>query len=179
MARKLIIDRFEGKFAVCEEFQPEQKGAKEKKPAKNAKEIRFFGIERAELPEGAREGSVLSIDDGGVLGQRSARADDSHIVRARFGAGLFYLRGHGARIGMRSVGDDGDFLLAYQRRHPRRVEPPRPDIEARRFVQHLRAVLRRDAADHRQAAFGYLARLGRAAEEQELLLHLNPCSRAA
>ena len=50
MARKLIIDRFEGKFAVCEEFQPEQKGAKEKKPAKNAKEIRFFGIERAELP---------------------------------------------------------------------------------------------------------------------------------
>ena len=67
MTRKLIIDRFEGKFAVCEEFQPEQKGAKEKKPAKNAKEIRFFGIERTELPEGAVEGSVLSIDDDGVL----------------------------------------------------------------------------------------------------------------
>ena len=53
------------------------------------------------------------------------------------------------------------------------------NVEARRFVKHLRAVLRRDAADHRQAAFGYLARLGCAAEEQELLLHLNPCSRAA
>ena len=124
-------------------------------------------------------GLGAAFDDGGVLGQRRARADDSHIVRARFGAGLFYLRGHGARVGMRSVGDGGDCLLAHQRRHPRRVEPPGPDVEARRFVKHLRAVFRRDAADHRQAALGYLARLGRAAEEQELLLHLNPCSRAA
>ena len=124
-------------------------------------------------------GLGAAFDDGGVLRQRRARADDSHIVRARFGAGLFYLRCHGARVRMRSVGDDGDFLLAYQRRHPRRVEPPGPNVEARRFVKHLRAVFSGDAADHGQAALGYLARLGRAAEEQELLLHLNPCSRAA
>ncbi len=48
--KQLIIDRFEGKFAICED-----------------KEQRYFAIETAELPEGAKEGCVLDITDEGEL----------------------------------------------------------------------------------------------------------------
>lgn len=44
---KLIIDRFEGDFAVCE-VQAEK---------------RMISLRRAELPAGAQEGSVLLVTD--------------------------------------------------------------------------------------------------------------------
>lgn len=48
--RVLIIDRFEGPYAVCED-----------------KEEKFFAIEHKELPEGAKAGTVLNISDDGVI----------------------------------------------------------------------------------------------------------------
>lgn len=48
--KQLIIDRFEGKYAICED-----------------EEQRYFAIETAELPEGAEEGIVLKITDEGEL----------------------------------------------------------------------------------------------------------------
>lgn len=67
MTRQLIIDRFEGSYAICEELLQEGRKDSGKKPAKNAKDLHFFGIEKAELPENAREGSVLVITDDGTL----------------------------------------------------------------------------------------------------------------
>lgn len=49
--RTLIIDRFEGALAVCE-----QEGSE-----------KLFGIDRQELPAGAKEGTVLKITDEGEL----------------------------------------------------------------------------------------------------------------
>lgn len=48
--KTLIVDRFEGGFAICEE---ENKG--------------MFGIEIGEMPKGAKEGDVIVIDDEGVI----------------------------------------------------------------------------------------------------------------
>ncbi len=48
--KQLIIDRFEGKFAICEDA-----------------EEKYFAIETSELPDGAREGDVLRITDEGEL----------------------------------------------------------------------------------------------------------------
>lgn len=48
--KQLSIDRFEGKFAICEDA-----------------EEKYFAIETSELPEGAGEGDVLRITDGGEL----------------------------------------------------------------------------------------------------------------
>lgn len=59
MARNMIIDRFEGGFAICEELA-------EGKPKKK-KDIHYYGIELNELPEGAKEGDVLAIGDDGAL----------------------------------------------------------------------------------------------------------------
>ena len=56
--RILCIDRFEGNFAVCEELTD---------PPKKPKNIRYFGIEKNELPSGAGEGSVLVLEDEGIL----------------------------------------------------------------------------------------------------------------
>lgn len=50
MSRKIVIDRFEGTYAICED-----------------KDQKFFAIEIAELPNGAREGHVLEIKDDGTL----------------------------------------------------------------------------------------------------------------
>ena len=44
--KMLIIDRFEGTYAICED-----------------KEQKFYAIETSELPQGAREGDVLDVDD--------------------------------------------------------------------------------------------------------------------
>lgn len=44
--RTLIIDRFEGTYAICED-----------------KDQKFFAIEVSELPEGVREGDVLDVND--------------------------------------------------------------------------------------------------------------------
>lgn len=48
--RILVIDRFEGTYAICED-----------------KDQKFFAIETSELPAGATEGSVLEIDEEGVI----------------------------------------------------------------------------------------------------------------
>lgn len=44
--KQLIIDRIEGNYAICED-----------------KEEKFFAIEVPELPQGAKEGTVLDIQD--------------------------------------------------------------------------------------------------------------------
>ncbi len=48
--RILVIDRFEGTYAICED-----------------KDQKFFAIETGELPDGAVEGSVLEIDEEGTI----------------------------------------------------------------------------------------------------------------
>lgn len=48
--RQLVIDRFEGKFAICEDS-----------------EQKCFAIETTELPKDAKAGSVLKISDEGEL----------------------------------------------------------------------------------------------------------------
>lgn len=48
--KKMIIDRYEGKYAVCED-----------------KDKAFFAIELSELPSGAKVGDVIAISDEGVL----------------------------------------------------------------------------------------------------------------
>ncbi|MCI9116178.1 DUF3006 domain-containing protein [Acutalibacter sp. JLR.KK004] len=48
--KQLIIDRYEGKYAICEEG-----------------EQKYFAIELSELPEGAKPGCVLEITDNGEL----------------------------------------------------------------------------------------------------------------
>lgn len=50
MSKRIVIDRFEGTFAICED-----------------KEQKLFAIEIAELPQGAKEGHVLEIKDDGTL----------------------------------------------------------------------------------------------------------------
>lgn len=61
--RTLIIDRFEGGYAICEE----QVSGKEKPKGKKKKDLQYYGIERQELPQNAKEGDVLVIDDEGSL----------------------------------------------------------------------------------------------------------------
>nr|WP_207747815.1 DUF3006 domain-containing protein [Clostridium sp. D33t1_170424_F3] len=46
----MVIDRFEGTFAICEN-----------------EEQKLFAIETSELPQGAAEGSVLEIDEEGTI----------------------------------------------------------------------------------------------------------------
>lgn len=60
--RRLVIDRFEGKFAVCEDG-----------------EGKYFAIELQELPAGAKEGCVMDISDEGLL---SLNAEETQRRRA-------------------------------------------------------------------------------------------------
>ena len=55
----LIIDRFEGNYAICED-----------------KERKYFGIDISELPKGAREGDVLEISDDGQLTLNAEKTAD-------------------------------------------------------------------------------------------------------
>ena len=48
--KQLIIDRFEGKYAICED-----------------KDQKYYAIEVQELPQGAKAGCVLQITDEGEL----------------------------------------------------------------------------------------------------------------
>lgn len=48
--KQLIIDRFEGVYAICED-----------------KEEKHFAIPSSDLPEGAKEGCVLVLSDDGEL----------------------------------------------------------------------------------------------------------------
>lgn len=48
--RILVIDRFEGTYAICEN-----------------EEQKLFAIETSELPQGAAEGSVLEINEEGAI----------------------------------------------------------------------------------------------------------------
>lgn len=63
--KQLSIDRFEGKFAICEDG-----------------EEKYFAIETAELPEGARAGDVLRITDEGelLLDEEETRARRERIA---------------------------------------------------------------------------------------------------
>ena len=62
--QQLVIDRFEGKFAICE----------------NADQ-RYFAIETQELPEGAKEGSVLEISgEGNFPSIRRKRSDAGRLL---------------------------------------------------------------------------------------------------
>ncbi len=54
MSRTVMIDRFEGTFAICE-------------GEGHGKEIKLYAIEITELPKGAKEGDVLEISDDGTL----------------------------------------------------------------------------------------------------------------
>lgn len=54
MSRNVIIDRFEGTFAICE-------------GEGHGKEVKMYAIEITELPPGAKEGDVLAISDDGQL----------------------------------------------------------------------------------------------------------------
>lgn len=56
--RNLCVDRFEGTYAICEELT--------EKPVK-PKDIRYFAIDKGELPQGTKEGSVLRIDGEGTM----------------------------------------------------------------------------------------------------------------
>ncbi|NLJ30365.1 MAG: DUF3006 domain-containing protein [Clostridiales bacterium] len=62
--KRLIIDRFEGNYAICE-------GENEK----------FFAIEKAELPRGASEGDVLNVDD--AEGALSINAEETARRRSK------------------------------------------------------------------------------------------------
>ena len=50
--RKLIIDRFEGTYAICED-----------------QEKKMFAISLNELPQGAKPGDVLQISGAGEIGR--------------------------------------------------------------------------------------------------------------
>ncbi len=56
--RKLIIDRFEGTYAICE--SPERES---------------FAIPVKELPDAARAGAVLTITDDGELSMNAEETD--------------------------------------------------------------------------------------------------------
>ena len=56
--KTLIIDRFEGTFAICEN-----------------KDQKMFGIEVNELPRGVKEGDVLDISDDGVITVNREKTD--------------------------------------------------------------------------------------------------------
>lgn len=64
--KRLIIDRFEGKYAICED-------ADEKS----------FAIELSELPKEAVSGTVLDISDDGVL---TVNQEETDARRARIAA---------------------------------------------------------------------------------------------
>lgn len=64
--RTLIIDRFEGKYAICE-----------------GEEQKFFAIDISELPENAKEGSVIEINAEGNITVNEDKADE---IRKRIGA---------------------------------------------------------------------------------------------
>lgn len=49
--KKLIVDRYEGQFTICEE----------------PKEKRYFAIEIAEMPKDAKPGTVILISEDGVI----------------------------------------------------------------------------------------------------------------
>ncbi|WP_099204451.1 DUF3006 domain-containing protein [Scatolibacter rhodanostii] len=57
--RRLIIDRFEGKYVICEDA--EQKS---------------YAIEITELPENAKVGSVIDITDDGELKVNEEETED-------------------------------------------------------------------------------------------------------
>ena len=54
MSSTVIIDRFEGTFAICE-------------GEGHGKDVKMYAIETVELPQGAKEGDVLEISDSGEL----------------------------------------------------------------------------------------------------------------
>lgn len=65
--KTISIDRFEGIYAICEDADG-----------------KFFAIETSELPEGAAEGTVLSVNDTeGTLTIDQAETDRRRVKNAR------------------------------------------------------------------------------------------------
>ena len=62
--RILVIDRFEGAYAICED-----------------KDQKFFAIETGELPDGAVEGSVLEIEGTIHINEEKTAARRSKIKK--------------------------------------------------------------------------------------------------
>ena len=60
--KKLIVDRYEGQYTVCE--QPKEK--------------KYFAIETAEMPANAKPGAVVLISDEGVI-----TVDEEETARRR------------------------------------------------------------------------------------------------
>ncbi|WP_283607389.1 DUF3006 domain-containing protein [Faecalispora anaeroviscerum] len=63
--KNLIVDRFEGMYAICEDA-----------------EKKFFAIELSELPKEVREGDVLEINEDGIL---SVNAEKTAERRSQIG----------------------------------------------------------------------------------------------
>lgn len=64
--KRLLIDRFDGKFAICQD-----------------KEGQSFAIELSELPKEAKQGSVLDISDQGEL-SISTEKSEFRIKKKKF-----------------------------------------------------------------------------------------------
>lgn len=66
--KQLIIDRFEGKYAICE-----------------GEEDKYFAIDVSEIPKEAKAGSVLEIDDQGNLSfnQKETEARRQRILEKK------------------------------------------------------------------------------------------------
>ncbi len=63
---RLIVDRFEGEYAVCEDEN------------KN-----MVSILKAELPEDAQEGSVLQVNDGSVTVDREETDNRKRRIKGK------------------------------------------------------------------------------------------------
>ena len=56
--RQLVIDRYEGKYVICED-----------------KDMKYFAIEVSELPKEAGVGMVIEIDDAGQISVNKAETE--------------------------------------------------------------------------------------------------------
>lgn len=63
---KIIIDRFEGNYAVCE-----------------TEEKKFIDIPKSDIPDGAKEGDVLSKSDSGYKVEKKETAEKRETIKAR------------------------------------------------------------------------------------------------
>jgi len=63
---KIIIDRFEGNFAVCE-----------------TEEKKFIDIPKADIPEGAKEGDILSKTDKGYNIEKAETEAQREKIKTR------------------------------------------------------------------------------------------------
>ena len=63
---KIIIDRFEGNFAVCE-----------------TEENKFIDILKSDIPEGAKEGDILTKTDNGYCIEKAETEEKREAIKNR------------------------------------------------------------------------------------------------